>query len=346
MFLAGTTSLGVTSWARRLAGQFAGSAHESTRVDLAVLDRERILAAAGVALGRTSLPRRDTASEAFLQMTLDVPALAAAAYVDNDRTARYTAHAAGLLQGWFVEPVTRLVATPALTAYEPLLNTSALAEVAIALSFLRLGAELTNAVHGWFREYLSYLTTARTALLARDAKNHHGSSWMLQVAAFAKLLGDEATTADTRHRFKTSLLRAQINGDGFFPHELPSENPLRDSLFNLDLLAGVSVLLSTRFESVWDYELQDGPGMRAAVSRHLPYLRDRSTWPYRADRTHFKEMHGRRPVLAFAARAYAQPEYAALFTALSGDAQPTETDLLWAFPIRQPLLWTVQPRRT
>jgi len=108
-------------------------------------------------------------------------------------------------------------------------------------------------------------------------------------------------TLMTRHllpcviNFKSSSIRAQILADGTFPHELTTPNPYRNTLFNLDMFAGVCVLLSTRFESVWDYELQDGPGMRTVVARLYPYILDRGKWPYRADSAHFNALPFARP---------------------------------------------------
>src|SRR3569623_1326419 len=82
----------------------------------------------------------------------------------------------------------------------------------------------------------------------------------------------ELTLTQLRHRYRSTLLRAQISANGTFPRELTSENAFRDSLFNLDMLATICQLLTTRFDSVWDYELQDGPGMRAAIAFHYPYI--------------------------------------------------------------------------
>ena len=95
---------------------------------------------------------------------------------------------------------------------------------------------------------------------------------------------EDSALAELRHRFRTVTLRAQMASDGTFPHELVSETPYRDSLFNLDMLAGICQLLSTRFESVWDYSLEDGPGMRSAIAYHFPFIADRTMWPFRADR--------------------------------------------------------------
>ncbi len=333
-FIAG----GCCAAASAARAQFAvGGTATVTRLDLAKIDRERILAGAATALGRTPVPTIDPASDAFLQMTLDVPALAAASLIDAENDAEYAAKASATLAAWFNK-----AAKLEISGWEDLLGFAALAEVAGSLAFLTLDAAVVDSTKAWFRQYLAFLTGNEEAGLARDAKDRDGSSWLLQVAAFSKLLGDDAELERARVRYRHAELRAEINADGFFPADLKSANPFRNSLMNLDMLAGVCVLGSTRFESLWDVELQDGPGMRAAVARHVPYMARPETWPYPADASHFSELPGRRPVLALAARAYAQPEYAALFLKLK---EVTDPELLRSMPIRQPLLWTAAPRR-
>jgi hypothetical protein len=176
----------------------------------------------------------------------------------------------------------------------------------------------------------------------RSGKSHHGSSWLLQAAAIARLgeAADDRPLSALRHQYQSSTIRAQILADGTFPAELTTANPYRNSLFNLDMLSGVCLLLSTRFEKVWDYELQDGPGMRSAIARHYPYILNRNAWPYPADATDFTDLPIRPPSLLFAARAYDQPEYASLWKALPTD--PKLFELQRTFPIRQPLLWVTR----
>ena len=221
--------------------------------------------------------------------------------------------------------------------FESIADLSALGELCVALPFLSLDADLVAQIKAWFKEYLTWLTENRTALLARDAKDRHGSSWLLQTAAAAKLTGNETLLSECRHRFKTVTVRAQINADGLFPHELTTENPFRNSLYNLDLLGGVCQIISTQFENVWEHELQDGPGMRSAIAKHAYYIHDRLKWPYPADAKHFNLLPCRRPALVFAGRAYAEAEYVTLWRTLNPD--PTDPDILRSFPIRQPVLW-------
>jgi hypothetical protein len=298
---------------------------------------------------------------ALLVLTEDVPALAAGATLlrvsDPALAKRFCDRAAEQLHAWFVAEATRM--TPSLlygrnsgklaegvTPGNPegVIEAAGLAEVAQAVAFLPLDDSTAEGVEGWFVEYLAWLTTSRLAGLARDRKDHHASSWLLQVASFARLTGNEVVLADCRHRFKAMTIRAQIDATGLFPHELTSTAPYRDSLMNLDLLAGVCVLLATRFENLWEYELQDGPGMRAALARHYPFMQDRNSWPYPADIDGFTSLPGRRPSLLFAAQAFKRREYAALWQRLEQDpGHDSAPEIVHSFPIRQPLLWVYPP---
>jgi hypothetical protein len=327
--------------------------------------------------------------DALFALGLQVPALAAANLLTGD--AKFAEHAALQLRVWFVDPATRMtprldygssstvprkeqvtvhsnaefgakVDLSALAGgtFEGILETLPLVEVAQAIPFLAASGALTEAdlaaLHAWYAAYLRWLTDPqdsgpRLAALARDRKDHHGTSWMLQVSAYSLLTAPEnggpkaedKSMEDLRHRFRTVTLRAQISAEGTFPHELTSAAPYRYSLFNLDMLAAICFLLTTRFDSVWEYQLDDGPGMRGAIAYHFPFIADRAKWPFRADDAHFTELPGRRPGLLLAARAYQRPEYAALWKTLPPELPSPE--LLRTIPIHQPLLWVRQVPR-
>ncbi|WP_348268900.1 alginate lyase family protein [Edaphobacter paludis] len=297
--------------------------------------------------------------DALLDLSIWVPALTAAFVLTKEE--RYAEQALRHLRAWFVTPDTSMtpdllyagIVLPAKVGrFEGILETVHLAEVAQAIIFLADAEAFTKAdldgLTKWFGAYFEWLTTSQLGGLARDQKDHHGSSWLLQTIAFTRLHlellpnADDAPLSELRHHYKSVTIRAQINADGAFPHELTTRNPYRLSLFNLDMLAAVCLLLYTPFDSVWDYDLQDGPGMRAAIARHFPYIKNKAAWPYMADAMYFDDLPLRRPSLLFCARAYARPEYADLWKTL-----PANTDipaLQRAFPIRQPLLWVTRPK--
>jgi len=304
--------------------------------------------------------------DALFALGLAVPALAAAHLLAGDE--RYAEHAAVWLRAWFVDPATRMTprldygqvvtGQPVEGRFEGILETLPLVEVAQAIPFLASALSPSDrlALQAWFASYLRWITETedsgpRLPALARDRKDHHGTSWLLQASAYSLLtapVGDaprneSGALDELRHRFRTVTLRAQIAADGSFPHELTSQAPYRYSLFNLDMMAAICQLLSTRFESLWEVQLEDGPGMRSAIAYHFPFIADRALWPFRADATHFDQLPARRASLLLAARAYQRPEYAALWKTLPPD--PAAPDILRTLPLHQPLLWVRQPAR-
>lgn len=346
-----------------------------TRPNVAVIDHDRILSAADRALTQqptslTTLPAPDSPGtprdyysepdtftshrDALFSLAHIVPALTSAWLLTKDP--RYAQHAVAHLRVWFISPETAMlpslefaqVVPPAKTGRpEGLIEAVHLAEVAQSIPFLTNSEAISPSdlvtIKHWFTGYLDWLNASRTAGLARDMRDHHGSSWLLQAAACARLNADadDGPLTALRHQYRASTIRAQIVFDGTFPRELTTPNPYRNTLFNLDMLAGCCDLLSTRFESVWDYELQDGPGMRVAVARLYPFIANRRSWPYKADAQFFTELPLRRPALLFAARAYSRPEYADTWRTLPADTSNPELDR--TFPIRQPLLWVTRP---
>ena len=299
--------------------------------------------------------------DAVYALGTTVAALSAAFVVAGDT--KYAAKAGEHLRAWFVTTATRMSPSlnfaqsvpnlPASLRFEGVIETVPLAEAAHCIRFLAssgtLDAEDLKAIRAWFAEYAKWLGESRVGGLARDQKDRHGSSWLFQCAAFADanvvgFTSDDSTLDALRHRFRTVTLRAELNAFGVFPHDVSTPNPYRNALVNLDLLAGVCELLTTRFENAWEYELQDGPGMRSAIAFHYPFILNRSQWPYPADIAHFKELPARRVSLLLAGRAYNRPEYVDLWKSLSPLSDTAAPELLRTFPITQPLLWFTRPK--
>lgn len=281
------------------------------------------------------------ASEAIASLT--------AAYVLTAED-RYALAAGRHLWTWFVAPDSRMDPTfesagRAASGDKPspdgILDAVPLAEIARSLQFLVDTAALSPpdliTAKAWFRDLIAWMTADRTALLARDSLHHTASAWLLIVSAAARLLADSATLDDCRRRFKRPTLRNQLDANGHFVHEIQTAYPYRNSLFNLDMLAGVCELLSTPFSTPWTDELEDGPGMRSAIAFLFPFIKDQPHWPYLADADHYREVPRKRPALLFAGRAYARPEYVDLWKSLP--PVPLRHPLRSTLPIRQPLLW-------
>jgi hypothetical protein len=285
---------------------------------------------------------------ALVGFSVKVPALVAAWKISGER--RYAQHAAAHLRAWFIDPATRL--NPNLQYAQAIsgkttgrgigiIDTVHLVEVARAIEVLQtsdvLSAEEQGQIKRWFTDYLRWLTTSKNGQEERDAKNNHGSCWLLQVAAFAHLTGDQQLLAYARERFKTVLLPTQLAADGSLPLELKRTKPYGYALFDLEALAALCQILSTPQDNLWTYATPDGRSMAKAVAWMAPYIRDKGKWPLPPDVMYDKEWPMRQTSLLFAGRALGKPDYLALWASLPADS--TVEEVIRNFFIRQPVLW-------
>jgi hypothetical protein len=282
----------------------------------------------------------------------DVGALAAAFDLTHDE--RFAAAAADHLRVWFTDPATRMapnlqyaqaikgVCTGRATG---LIDTVHLAEVALAVRALHgsraLDAATEAAVKDWFREYLHWLQTHPYGVEESRAENNHGTAWALQAAAFALLLDDERTLADCRRRFKEVLLPSQMGPDGSFPRELARTKAYAYSIFNLDVMTALAVLLSSPDEDLVRFRLPDGRGLLRGVEFLAPCIADKSKWPRPPDVRHWDEWPVRQPALLFGALARGRRDWLALWEGLPSD--PAGEEIRRNYPIRFPTLWLHRP---
>jgi hypothetical protein len=285
---------------------------------------------------------------ALMRLSVEVPALVAAWTVSGDR--RYADHARRHLRAWFIDSATRmnpsLPYAQAIHGITPgrgtgIIDTIHLVEVTRAIEVLRRGGALPAPelvpIRRWFTEYLTWLTTHPNAIEERDARNNHGTCWVVQAAAFAALTGNREVGASCRTRFKTVLMPTQMAADGSFPLEIARTKPYGYSLFNLDAMATACQILSTPEDNLWTFELPDGRGMRRALAFMAPYIHDKQAWPHPRDVQYADEWPVRQPSLLFGAVAFDRPDYFDLWRRLKADSDVEE--VVRNFFIRQPLLW-------
>jgi hypothetical protein len=284
----------------------------------------------------------------LIRLSVQVPALAAAWKITRD--ARYAKHAAAQVRAWFIDERTRM--NPHLKYAQAIhgvtigrgtgiIDTLHLVEVARAVGVLEgsgfpAPAELA-VIKQWFADYLAWMTTDPNGIQERDAKNNHGTCWVLQVAAFARLTGNQQLVSYCRDRFKTVLLPNQVAPDGSFPQELRRTKPYGYSLFNLEAMAAICELLSTPEDNLWDFELADGRCMRKAMEFMVPYIRDKKSWPHPPDVMYDQYWPMRQSSLLFAGISLGRPDYIELWKKLPADSNVEE--VVRNFFIRQPVLW-------
>ena len=285
---------------------------------------------------------------ALMRLSVHVPTLVAAWMVTKER--RYAIHARRHLAAWFMDEATRM--TPHLQYAQAIhgrftgrgtgiIDTVHLVEVARAISVLERAKLLPSAeeksFRDWFASYLSWMTTHKYGIDEREARNNHGTCWVMQVAEFARYVGREDLAVHCRDRFRTVLVPNQIAADGSFPEEMRRTKPYGYHLFNLDAMAMVCEILSTGRENLWTFTLPDGRGIRKAFEFIVPFIADKKKWPHKPDVMYFDEWPVRQPALWFGGRALNEPSYIELWKKLNPD--PTVEEVVRNYFIRQPVLW-------
>jgi hypothetical protein len=284
----------------------------------------------------------------LMRLSIHVPALAAAWKLTHQN--RYALHAAKHLRAWFIDKTTRM--NPNLQYAQAIhgrftgrgigiIDTIHLVEIARAIEVIEgskvLSASEVKTIKQWFTDYTNWMTTSKNGTDEREARNNHGTCWVMQVAAFAHLVRDEKLLEYSRNRFKSVLVPNQIAVDGSFPEEKRRTKPYGYSVFNLDAMATVCQILSIPGDNLWTFKLPDGRGIEAAMAYMYPYVKDKKSWPLKPDVMYDSEWPMRHSSLLFAGVALKKPEYIDLWKTLPADSEVDE--VIRNFFIRQPVLW-------
>jgi hypothetical protein len=214
----------------------------------------------------------------LMKLSVQVPALAAAWKLTRDR--RYSDHAAKHIRAWFVDEPTRM--NPNLQFAQAIhgrftgrgtgvIDTIHFVEVARAIPFLAESGSLSasdyDAAKKWFAEYTAWMTTSKNGTDERDAKNNHGTCWLMQVAAFAKLTGKRELMTYCADRYKTVIVPGQISPDGSLQLEMARTKPYGYCLFNLEALATVCQIVAESGDNLWKFSTPDGRSIAKAIDR-------------------------------------------------------------------------------
>lgn len=254
------------------------------------------------------------------------------------------------LEAWFINPETCM--NPSLLYVQAIkgrftgrgigiIDAIHLIEVARSVEILEqksaISPEDVEEVKAWFGDLVDWLTTHQYGIDEMNAKNNHGTCWVMQTAMFARLAGNEKVLDFCLERFKSVLLPGQMSQDGSFQLELKRTKPYGYSLFNLDAFFTTAKILSTPQENLFNFTTPEGLNLEKGAEFLFPFVADKSKWPYPPDVMYFDEWPVRQPFLLFAGEAYNNKEYIELWKKLEGS--PETAEVLRNLPIRNPLLW-------
>ena len=289
--------------------------------------------------------------EALLGFSQISGALASAYILTKDQ--KYADRLALHLRAWFVNEDTKM--NPNLLYAQAIkgiatgrgigiIDTIHLIEVAKAIQAIQNSSALSKAdlaaIKFWFSTYLKWLTTHEYGIAERDNGNNHSVCWTMQVAAFADLTNDVVTMDFCRNFYKNTLLPNQMAKDGSFPLELKRTKPYGYSLFNLDAMASICQILSTKEDNLFAYTTKDGRNLALGLQFMEPFIAHKSLWPYQKDVMYWEEWPVRQSSLLFGGMALQNKGYIDLWKSLKADFKNPE--VIRNMPVRYPVLWVVQ----
>lgn len=220
-----------------------------------------------------------------------------------------------------------------------IIDTIHLIEVAKSILVLidenQLPEEDKSGLKKWFNDYATWMNTHEYGLDEKDHGNNHSTWWAAQLAAFAEL-ADRADLMDVARDQGKKLLSAQMESNGGFTDELTRTKPYIYMLFHLEGYATLCHIASDKTHDLWNYKGKNG-SVKKAWDYMMPYIKDKSTWPFPPDVSHYDEVPIRSVGHLLAALAYDSPEYISIWKMLSPEKKSEE--IKRNFPYFQPKLW-------
>lgn len=284
----------------------------------------------------------------MIRLSQIVGSLASAYKITGDE--KYVTCAFAHLKAWFVDTAT--IMNPSLEYAQAIkgrftgrgigiIDTIHLMEVAQAILIMQdagcIDHDLLDSVKSWFSEYLHWLMSHRYSKDEMNSKNNHATCWVMQVAAFARLTGDEKIMEFCRQRYREVLLPDQMAPDGSFDLELKRTKPYGYSLFNLDAMTMVCLILSDENNDLFNYQTPQGKSLKKGIEFLYPYVADKNQWPYNHDVMYWENWPVAHPFLLFGACEYGMKSWFKTWKTL--DHFPDNDEVIRNLPVRNPVIW-------
>lgn len=285
---------------------------------------------------------------AMIRLSRIVGSLASAYKITGDE--KYVRQAFIHLKSWFADPLTKM--NPSLIFAQAIkgrftgrgvgiIDTIQLMEVAQAILVMEnakcVNKDLLDAIKLWFTEYIQWLMTHQYSKDEMNAKNNHATCWVMQVASFARLTGDEEIMDFCRKRYKEVLLPDQMAIDGSFPQELKRTKPYGYSIFNLDAMTMVCLILTDKNNDLINYKTPDGKCLKKGIEYLYPFIKDKSKWTYSHDVMYWENWPVAQPSLVFGAYEFGNRSWFVTWKSL--DHYPEVEEVIRNLPVRNPVIW-------
>ncbi len=286
--------------------------------------------------------------KAMIRLSQITGLLASAYKITGDE--KYVRQAFLHLAAWFTDTATRM--NPSLLYAQAIkgrftgrgtgiIDTIHLMEVAQAIIAMEkakcVDRRLLEAVRSWFSEYIEWLMTHEYSIDEMNTKNNHATCWVMQVASFARLTGNERVLDFCRQRYMDILLPGQMADNGSFPQELRRTKPYGYSLFNLDAMTMVCLILSDKDNDLVNFQTPDGRSLRKGIEFLYPLVADKTKWTYNKDVMYWDNWPVGHPFLVFGAYTFGVNTWFETWKLL--DHFPSNEEVIRNLPVRNPVIW-------
>ena len=221
-----------------------------------------------------------------------------------------------------------------------IIDTVHLTDVPYAVEALYANGLLSETVYsglrGWFSAYLGWMLSSGNGIDEMNTDNNHAICFFMQAAVFARFTDNTVILGCCRAEFKQRLIR-QMAPNGAFPRELARTKPYNYSAFTLDNLCLLAEAASVPEDDLWHFKDEQGRSLSRGIDFLLPYLVDKSTWPYPPDVMHFSAFPVPYAFLFLADRRLGRKECGMLYHRLPAHIKDEEA--LRNLSVRQPILW-------
>ncbi len=271
------------------------------------------------------------------EMADAVDTLALAYYFTGDQ--RYAERTRLLLRTWFLDPATRMnpnlqfgQGIPGINTGRGigLIETRMFARVVDAIGLVEESAAWTDDDQGgmeeWFDAFLTWMLESEHGRDEAAAENNHGTYYDVQVASFALFLGKKDVAAEVLRNVGTKRIAVQIEPDGRQPLELARTKAWSYSVANLAGLMTLARLGEHVGVDLWNFQTDEGAGLRAALDFLTPYGAGEERWPYKQMGGFDRELIY--PLMRQAAAIYDDARYRALVNRMSPLDPQSRTNLL------------------
>jgi hypothetical protein len=221
----------------------------------------------------------------------DVYVLAVAWFFTGDE--KYAEKADQLLKVWFLDAETKM--NPNLNFGQAIpgrvegrgigiIDTRNLAKLIDGVQLLKgsksLSTEDYEGIRGWYKQFLTWMTTSPIGLDEADEFNNHGTWYDVQTVSMALFTGQKDLAKQMLEEQTEKRIDSQLKEDGSQPHELARTLSWNYSAMNLTGFFELARLGDHVGVDLWNYVSPAKKSLRTAFVWMLPYATGKKKWEY------------------------------------------------------------------